>query len=226
MNEEKILLGVDRLSFSYSRSPLLQDLSLQIRQGEAVALVGANGSGKSTLIKCILGELKPDSGQIRLFGREDLRADVYDRIGYVPQVNVMEKIGFPVTCEEMIRVMYYRRMGFIKVAGRKIRQEAEELIKDFDLWAYRSTPYRDLSGGLQQRVMIARSMVNRPDLLILDEPTVGVDVSGRQLFFQQLNRLKREGLSLLLITHELEEMREAMELDHVYRLEEGSLYSA
>ncbi|MDO5037601.1 MAG: metal ABC transporter ATP-binding protein [Tissierellia bacterium] len=219
------IIEIRDLTFSYREGkPVLKDINLTLDRGDFAAIMGTNGSGKSTLVKNILGELKPDRGEVKLFGQPLKDLKTYRQIGYVPQVNLVEKIAFPITVREMVVLNLYESFGFIKLPRRAHKKRVEEVLGAMDLLDYGDRPVGELSGGLQQRTMIARAMINNPDLLILDEPTVGIDKASREHFFKMIQALKDErGLSILLITHELEEAQRFTQISHFYEMLEGHL---
>lgn len=220
-------ISLDKLSFGYTSELVLQDVSLEVKQGEFVCLVGGNGAGKSTLLKLILGELKPKSGEVKLLDTPLSEIKSFKEIGYVPQVNVVNKISFPITCRELVVLNLYEDFGPVKIPRKRHYERAEEQLREMGLGAYIKTPFNELSGGLQQRTMISRALINKPKLLILDEPTAGVDPKSKDLFFELLHELKtKHNITVLLVTHEIELVKEHVELDKIYRIENGGLVHA
>jgi len=198
------MIRMERVHFSYQNEKVLDNVSLTLHQGEFLALVGPNGSGKSTLIKLALGWLKPQAGDILLMGQDIRRFRDRDKIGYVSQKANSFNLGFPATVFEVVAAGLYGKMGLFRWMGRKEKQKVYEAIEQVGLsdWAHRNIGR--LSGGQQQRAFIARALVSDPDLLILDEPTVGVDVESVDRFYRLLTHLHREkGLTLLLVTHDI-----------------------
>lgn len=221
------LISIENLSFGYTSDLVLKNINLEVDEGEFVCLVGGNGSGKSTLLKLILGELKPQEGSIKIFGSALSELKSLRDIGYVPQVNAVNKISFPITCREITVLNLYEDFGFIKIPRKKHYERAEQQLKDMGLTAYIRTPFNELSGGLQQRTMIARALINRPKLLILDEPTAGVDPKSKDAFFDLLDELKQNSsLTVILVTHEVDLVKEHVKLDNIYRIDDGGLVHA
>lgn len=215
---------VENLSFGYTEDKVLDGLSLSINKGEMVAITGGNGSGKSTLMRLILGELIPQEGTIKLAGKEleDLKS--FQRIGYVPQGNVMDKIAFPLTCKELVILNLYADFGIIKIPRQRHKKRAKELLTEMGLSQYINVPFNELSGGLQQRVLISRAMINNPEILILDEPTAGVDDQSKNKFAELIQKLnKRDKLTILLVTHEIEWAKENLKFNHIYQINKGVL---
>ena len=217
-------IEISDLSFAYKDIPVIKNCKLDVACGEMVLIVGGNGSGKSTLVKLMLGELKPDEGEIKILGKDISSYKSYKKIGYVPQINIVNKISFPITCKELVVLNLYEDFSFIKIAKKIHYQKACQVLKDMGMEEYINTPVNELSGGLAQRAMIARAMINNPDLLILDEPTAGVDKENKERFYETIKILQKNlGITIVLITHELKEIEE-LDIDKKeYRMNEGSL---
>lgn len=184
----------------------VQDISLAIEPGKIYGLLGPNGAGKSTLINMISGIIAPDAGTISIFGI-DVTKDpekAKQMLGIVPQEIVVE-MAF--TVEEVL--YYFGGMFGVPRAERKIR--AQEILKDLSLEEKMHERARSLSGGMKRRLMIAKAIMHRPKLLILDEPTAGVDVGLRQKIWELVRRLNAEGTTVLFTTHYLEEAEQLCE---------------
>lgn len=218
------VIDIKNLSFAYTEDPVLSDLNLTLDRGQLMVLVGENGSGKSTLLKLLLGELNPAEGQLTLLGQDAAAMTDYSKIGYVPQMNVLNKIAFPITCLELLATAQYREMGWLKIPRKRHRQKAEDMLRQMDLLAYRNVPFNELSGGLQQRVMIARALLDDPEIMILDEPTAGIDQASKEQFFRLIRDLNRErNLSMILVTHEIDLALENLGLRDLYRITKGAI---
>lgn len=217
-------IEIQDLSFFYDTGQLVLDgIDLNVKQGEFAVIIGGNGSGKSTLIKNILGELKPNKGGVRILGRER-SGDDYRDVGYVPQMSVVEKIAFPITMMELVVLNLYDEFGFLKYPKKRHKEKAEKVLKEMNLYEYKDRPVNELSGGLKQRSMISRAMVHDPEILILDEPTVGVDKESREQFLETIRRLNREkNLTILMITHDLEEVMRLGEAQSIYEIKDKKL---
>lgn len=202
---DNTIIQLEDVSFSYEQSSVLEHISFHVKKGEFWALIGPNGSGKSTLIKIILGLLKPSVGQVNLFGKS---LDVFkqrERIGFVSQKANSFNSGFPATVLEVVRSGLTRKKGLFKRFTKKDEERAMYALEivGMEPFAYRSIG--ELSGGQQQRVFIARALVGKPDLLIMDEPTVGIDQQNVASFYSMLNTLNREyGIAIVLVTHEID----------------------
>lgn len=193
-------------------------------QGESLAILGENGSGKSTLLKLLLNELRAESGKIRIFGQDNDKEESYEKIGYLPQIQNLNSMSFPVTVMEIVVSSLYRDMGFIKIPRKKHHERVREILKTLDIEEYEKTPFNRLSGGLKQRVMIARAMINKPEILILDEPTSGVDKKSKSEFLDLISEInKKSKLTILIVTHEYDLISEKLNPDKVYKMDEGKL---
>ena len=217
-------VSINNLNFSYSQTPVLKDCNLNVDVGEFTVILGGNGSGKSTLIKLMLGELKKNSGEIKILGKNIEDYVSFKEIGYVPQINIVNKIAFPITCLELVSLNLYEEFGFIKIPKKNHYQKAKDILKKMGMENYINTPVNELSGGLAQRAMISKAMINDPKILILDEPTAGVDKYSKDHFFETIDFLsKKFNVTIIMVTHELKEM-ESLSIDFTkYEMVEGSL---
>lgn len=182
----------------YGKLVANEDISMTVNEGEIVALLGPNGAGKTTLVKQIYGELSPNKGEIKVLGKKPTDRQIKKLIGVIPQE--CEPYGDLTVWDNI----YY--MGRLKgVSKEVIKNRGEELLNRLDLLSKRNTLARDLSGGLKRRTLIAMALINDPKLLILDEPTTGLDPEARREVWEILIDMKREGRSMLLTTHYLDE---------------------
>ncbi|BDB98015.1 ABC transporter ATP-binding protein [Saccharolobus caldissimus] len=182
----------------YGKLVANEDISMTVNEGEIVALLGPNGAGKTTLVKQIYGELSPNKGEIKILGKKPTDRQIKKLIGVIPQE--CEPYGDLTVWDNI----YY--MGRLKgVSKEVIKNRGEELLNRLDLLSKRNTLARDLSGGLKRRTLIAMALINDPKLLILDEPTTGLDPEARREVWEILIDMKREGRSMLLTTHYLDE---------------------
>jgi zinc transport system ATP-binding protein len=192
------LAGVD---FGYAATPVVEDVTLRIDPGEYVAVVGPNGSGKSTLLKLMLGLLRPDEGTARLFGEPAHRFDDGARIGYVAQHASAAK-EMPITVREVVAMGRYPHVGFGRLSADDHRI-VDRALETVGMSGFAGRRVTQLSGGQRQRAFIARALASEADLLVLDEPTVGVDAESVEAFYDLLARLNRDGITVLLIEHDL-----------------------
>ena len=197
------LLEADDVSFAYGAEPVVIGVDLAIRAGEFVALVGPNGSGKSTLLRLLLGLLRPDAGTVRCFGTDPRAVPDRGRIGYVPQRHTLEP-DLPATVGEVVGTGRLARRGWWRRPRAEDRTAVAHALESVALAGLARRPVRALSGGQQQRALIAKAFASEPELLVLDEPTAGVDVESQRLFRDSLVHLVREhGAAVLLVSHEL-----------------------
>lgn len=178
----------------------LQGIDLQVNQGDFFALLGPNGAGKSTAIGIISSLINKSSGQVQVFGHslDNALEQAKSCIGLVPQ-----ELNFSIF-EKVIDVIVYQA-GYYGVPPRLAKQRAETYLKKLDLWNKRDQPCRGLSGGMKRRLMIVRALVHEPKLLILDEPTAGVDIEIRRSMWEFLQEINLRGTTIILTTHYLEE---------------------
>jgi ABC-type Mn2+/Zn2+ transport system ATPase subunit len=197
--------------FGYGREPVLEGVTFTVAPGSFTALIGPNGAGKSTLLRILLGLLRPTRGRVEIFG-----APAGDRgrpIGYVPQ-RVRLPAGFPLTVAEVVLMGRYGRLGLLRRPGPTDRARAADALAQVGGTDLAPRRFSDLSGGQQQRVLIARALAGEPHLLLLDEPTAGLDPAARARFYALVCDLQHgQGLTVLCASHDLEVVSE-----HVDRL--------
>jgi zinc/manganese transport system ATP-binding protein len=196
-------IEIERLRCAYDGAPVLEDVNLAVRRGAFVGIVGPSGAGKTTLLRALLGAMPRVAGSIRVFG-EEVSAGHAPRMGYVPQLETVDW-NFPVTVQEVVA------MG-LAVEGRLFslpwlpsahRKRIQTLLDRLGIGDLGNRHIRDLSGGQQQRVFLARALVREPRLLLLDEPTTGVDIKTRHDVLHLLAELNHEGTTVVLTTHDL-----------------------
>ncbi|MEA4860149.1 High-affinity zinc uptake system ATP-binding protein ZnuC [bioreactor metagenome] len=192
-----IVLHFHDVSFSYPHLTVLEEVGFHVHEGEFIALVGPNGSGKTTLLKLILGLEQPKSGTIELLGQNPSKARV--QIGYVPQ-HASYDPSFPISVLEVVK------MGMVEARGRqpkeKLRQLALEALHQVELASLADRPYSDLSGGQRRRVLVARALASKPNMLILDEPAANMDKESEQRLYETLAKLKGK-TTVLIVTHDM-----------------------
>ncbi|WP_058990738.1 metal ABC transporter ATP-binding protein [Anaerococcus rubeinfantis] len=218
-------IEVKDLVFSYGKDEILNKVSFDLNKGDFLTIQGENGSGKSTLIKLILKDLKKKSGQIKLFGVDLEDFDDYTKIGYVPQVNDANKLAFPVTGEEFVVLNLYKKFNIFNRPNKKCYKKVHDIFEILNIEDLLNIPFNQLSGGQAQKVMIARAMVNDPEILLLDEPTVGVDEKSKRDFLKLLAHLNdKHKISILMISHEMDVVREFSKRE--IRLKNGRIVDA
>ena len=200
---EESVIRLENVSFSYDQKLILENINLDIKRGMFLGLVGPNGGGKTTLIKIILGQLKPDQGSIELFQQPLSSFKDWTRIGFVSQKANSFNKGFPATVYEVVSMGLTAKVGYFKFLNKTHKAKILTAIEQVGMSDYTYQSISNLSGGQQQRVFIARALVNDPDLLILDEPTVGIDFQNVDRFYDLLHQLNEERqITLLLVTHD------------------------
>jgi len=195
-------LLVREASVALGGRPVLRGIDLALAEGEAVALLGSNGSGKSTLVRAALGLVPLARGSVELFGTPLARFSSWERVGYVPQ-RLSVGAGVPATVWEVVASGRLARRGLLRPLGRADRAAIAHALDAVELGDRRHDSASALSGGQQQRVLIARALAGRPDLLVLDEPTAGVDLHSQQAFADVLGSVAASGATVLLVAHEL-----------------------
>jgi zinc transport system ATP-binding protein len=196
------VIEVRDVTFGYADQPVVEDVSLDVAEGAFLGLVGPNGSGKTTLLKLMIGLHRPDSGSVRLFGEPAHEFDDGERIGYVPQDVTAANGEMPVTVLEAVRMGRYPHAWFGRFTDSD-RQSVETAMERAGIADLADRRVGRLSGGQRQRVFIARALASEADLLALDEPTVGVDAESREAFYELLHELNDEGLTIVLIEHDI-----------------------
>lgn len=187
------------MGFSYNGQQVLDQVNLTIRQNDFIAVIGPNGGGKTTLLKLILGLLNPDRGRIRVLG--DLPSKASSVIGYVPQ-NVNINDNFPITAMDVVLMGKLDPKKRWQKTTAQDRAEAEDTLDRLGMGGHGLKKIGELSGGQRQRVFIARALMTRPRLLLLDEPTASIDTKGQTDFYKLLKQLNRE-VAILVVSHDL-----------------------
>jgi zinc transport system ATP-binding protein len=188
---------LDNIFFAYKQRNILENVNLLIKKGEFASIVGPNGGGKTTLLKLILGLIKPDKGEIRIFGKPP--DQVRHKIGYMPQYAHID-MDFPATVMDVVLMgrLAKKALWFSK----KDRIEALNAIDEVGLADFINTGFNELSGGQKQRILIARALCSSPDILLLDEPTANVDYQTEKNLFSILQKLNSK-MTILLVSHDL-----------------------
>jgi zinc/manganese transport system ATP-binding protein/zinc transport system ATP-binding protein len=197
----KPLVEVRDVTFAYGGKPVLESVSLHLHAGQFAALVGPSGAGKTSLLKLVLGVLRPNEGQVLIHG-EVLEGRPSPHVGYVPQLETVDW-NFPVTVEQVVQMGRVRRSGILPWPGKLDRRKVRQVLDQLGIGEFAQRHIRDLSGGQQQRVFLARALVAEPDLLVLDEPTSGVDMRTAESVLHLLADLNRQGITILMTTHDL-----------------------
>lgn len=217
MNNSRYALKITNLTKTYSNGvKALNGIDLEIKEGDFFAFLGENGAGKSTTIGIVTSLVTKTSGKVEVFGYDldNEQNQVKNCIGVVPQeinLNIFEK------CLDIL----VWQGGYYGMSRSLSEARAEELLKQLDLWEKRAEPSKNLSGGMKRRLMIARALMHNPKLLILDEPSAGVDVAVRKGMWDYLKKLNKDGTTILLTTHYIEEAEELC--NNVAMISKGSI---
>jgi ABC-type Mn2+/Zn2+ transport system ATPase subunit len=201
---EEPIVALERVSVLFGDRIILEEITLETRRGEFVGIIGPNGSGKTTLIRTILGQIPASYGTVRLFGKpvEELGAERH-RIGYVPQ-GVHVDLGFPIRVSDVVLMGRYGPLGLMRRPGKDDRAATHRAMERVGILELAQRPLGELSGGQRQRVYVARALAVEPELLILDEPTTGIDVAATEGFYEFLQRLQQETrITLILVSHDI-----------------------
>ncbi len=197
------IIEFEHVSAGYDRArPVVRDVSLWIDAGDFVGMVGPSGSGKTTLIRTMLGMAPSVAGRVRVNGATVKPGVSPPGVGYVPQTETIDWT-FPVTVEQVVLMGRIGRMGRLPWPSRADRAAVDRLLERLGIAGFGSRQIRDLSGGQQQRTFLARALIAEPALLVLDEPTASVDIKTRDDILHLLASLNRDGVSIVMTTHEL-----------------------
>ena len=196
-------LKITNLRKVYARrgNVAVDDLSLTIAEGDFFGFLGPNGAGKSTTIHCVTGIAEPTAGSIEIFGLDSVKQyrEARRLVGLCPQEFNVDPFATPVQIVDWMG-------GYFGMSAAQRKSRIATLIESFDLTAHAKKQFRELSGGLKRRVVLARSLVHNPKLIILDEPTAGVDVELRRVLWRYLTEINAQGRTILLTSHYLEEV--------------------
>lgn len=194
--------GVD---FAYRQRTVLEDISFSIQAGEFVGIIGPNGSGKTTLLRLMLGLLQPLHGQVLLFQQPVVIGQNTVKLGYMPQKITQLETRFPITVEEVVHLGQVNGHSLWPFPNQKEQDVVTQALKTAGLLPYRHRLITELSGGQQQRVFIAKALAAQPQLLILDEPTIGVDAESQEEFYALLTKLNKEmDITIVLVSHDID----------------------
>lgn len=206
MNCHQNIVAVENVSFSYDHKHVIDNLNFTVLQRDFVGLIGSNGTGKTTLLRMIVGLLKPSGGEIRLFGQALPQFKDWERIGYVPQKNSLNPL-FPATVKEVVLSgLYNKKKMYRRIQASDLRK-CDDALHALGIEELANNRIGQLSGGQQQRVFLARSLIHNPELLILDEPTIGIDAETQEGFFHLIRHMhQHHNITFLMVSHDLEMM--------------------
>ena len=194
---------LENVDFAYGSLPVLERINLTVEPGDFLGIIGPNGSGKTTLLRIMLGLLPPLRGAVRLFGHPPGSFRQWGRLGYVPQKAALDR-GLPVTVREVVATGLLPSLGVFGRIGGAEHRRIGEVLGHVGMEEHAAARIGALSTGQQQRVLIARALVSKPELLILDEPTGGVDPEAQTSFYALLHHLNRErDVTLILVSHDI-----------------------
>jgi manganese/iron transport system ATP-binding protein len=193
-------LELDRANVSYGRRVALENVSLEVHEGQSIALIGPNGAGKSTLLRAVLGLVPLASGAVRVLGRTP--ADARRFVAYVPQADALDT-EFPVTVEQVVLMGRTRAIGWVRRPARRDHAIARDALDEVGLLDLAKVRFGTMSGGQRQRVLLARAVTQEARLLLLDEPFNGVDAVTVDVLLDVLHRLRAEGTAVVMSTHDL-----------------------
>jgi manganese transport system ATP-binding protein len=195
-------VDVRRLTVRYGKIVALEGVDLSVEGGQALGIIGPNGSGKSTLLKAIAGLLEPSAGEVRVFGvsPKDLAPGT---IGYVPQIEDVDW-GFPVSVRDVVAMGRFPRLGLFRRTTARDRGRIDDALEALGLQALAERHISELSGGQRQRAFVARALAQEPRLLLLDEPSTGVDAETEDSLIGIIRKLVAEGMPVVMTTHDLD----------------------
>jgi zinc transport system ATP-binding protein len=211
-----LVASMNEVEFGYNDVPCIQDASVEIQSGEFVAITGPNGAAKSTLLKLLLGLLDPWKGSIFLSSTNKEGKKL--RVGYVSQQISAFNSGFPSTILEFVQSGRYASRSWFRKLDKEDEVQTEKALRQVGMWDLRKRKIGELSGGQKQRICIARALAQEPDMLVLDEPTTGMDQDSRFGFYELMHhQVKAHGRTVVMVTHGLNEV--APYLDRIIELE-------
>jgi zinc transport system ATP-binding protein len=200
------IIRIQDVNFAYNPGTLvLKDITFDIHEGDFLGIIGPNGGGKSTLLKLLLGILPLQQGSIELFGQNLRYFKDWHLLGYVSQKATHFEKRFPATVWEIVAMGRTARRGLFKTLSEEDRAHTHKALEEAGMLHKKNTLLYELSGGEQQRVFIARALASNPRMLVLDEPTVGIDLKAQEQFYQLLQNLRqRKNLTIILVSHDID----------------------
>lgn len=200
------IISIKKVSFTYNKNePTLKNINFEVHEGDFMGLIGPNGGGKSTLLKLMLGILPLQEGEIKIFGQDVNKVKNRSDIGYVSQNAAHFDHRFPATVGEIVAMGRVATKGLFWSLTKEDDEMVMHALKDVDMVKYKDVALHNLSGGQQQRVFIARALTSNPRLLVLDEPTIGIDLHAQEQFYVLLQTLrKKKNLTIILVSHDID----------------------
>lgn len=198
------LVKIEDLSFGYDFELVLENINLEINRGDYLGIVGPNGAAKSTFMKLILHILKPTRGNIELFGKDVSNFNDWGKIGYIAQKATSFNTSFPATVEEVVGANLFSHIGLFKPIKKKHLENIHKALSIVGMEEYKNRLIGNLSGGQQQKVFIARTLVSDPEIVFLDEPTVGIDTRSQGEFYELMKKLNEEmNMTIVMVSHDI-----------------------
>ncbi len=198
------IFDVKNLNFNVRGQTILSNISLEIYNGEYIAIIGPNGGGKTTLARMLLGLEKPTTGTVKIFGKKLGDFKSWDKIGFVPQRASLVDANFPATALDIVNMGRTSKRGIFSSMKKEDKDAVQDAMMKMDIMDLKDKMIGTLSGGQRQRVMIARALASKPEILILDEPNTGVDMVSQKSFYTLLAKLnKEEKITIVFITHDI-----------------------
>lgn len=192
----KSILTIEDICFKYGNNLVLEEVYLTVREGDFIGIVGKNGSGKTTFLKLLLGLVHPICGHITFKNKM--------KLSYVEQLTIHSEVSFPTSVYETVMLGLYKNIGFLKFPSDEHKKQVMNALDMVGLTGYEKKQISHLSGGEQQRVMIAKALVSNPDLLILDEPTAGIDAQAEKNFVELLRKLNKQyNKTIIMVSHDI-----------------------
>lgn len=195
----KNLINVENVTYKYGDNTVLEDITFNVLKQDYIGIIGPNGSGKTTLVKLLLDIAKPASGTIQI--DEAIKRE--KKISYVNQQVYSHYKNFPITAFEVVRMGLYAQKGALKFYSKEDNEHVEEILKQLDIEHLRNSQVTKLSGGERQRVLLGRSLISNPEVLILDEPTSALDPEFRESFYKMIQDINETGVTIIIVSHDL-----------------------
>ncbi|MCD9490134.1 ATP-binding cassette domain-containing protein [Photobacterium phosphoreum] len=219
-----VLLNIENVNYQLNKTPILQNINFKVSAGKSIALLGTNGAGKTTLLRLLLGLIQPNSGMIHLLGKpltQWPRQVIAQNIAYVPQQHIPH---FPFTARQIVEQGCLPKTGFFNSIGQQQQQYIEQVMQQMAITHLQSRTYNTLSGGERQRTLIARALVQQTPIILLDEPTNGLDYGSQIRLLLLLKTIAHEGKSIITITHSPEHT--FLFADHVLAMKQGKIIAS
>jgi zinc transport system ATP-binding protein len=198
-----LISELKQVTFSYEFEPVLENACLQVEKGDYIGIVGPNGSAKTTLLKLMIGLLKPKSGEVKLFGKNVTDFKDWEKVGYLSQKATAINSSFPATVFEVVAAAIKVKKTLF---NRKdiVAEKVKNSLKLAGIEHLQNKMIGNLSGGQQQKVFIARALVKKPEILLLDEPTTGIDLKSQEEFYEFMEKLNKEiGITIVMVSHDI-----------------------